>query len=112
MVVLGPSAQADIRRRTIHEFYWAGLHLCRQIRGSSCQAHCCPAGKLHGRFFFAPFAIQFCSQRTQKDLGYRISTLCVGRVETEKNQSTPKRGIKLPTFFVPDSSVPGTRMTE
>jgi hypothetical protein len=62
--------------------------------------------------FFAPFAIQFCSQRTQKDLGYRISTLCVGRVETEKNQSTPKRGIKLPTFFVPDSSVPGTRMTE
>jgi hypothetical protein len=62
--------------------------------------------------FFAPFAIQFCSQRTQKDLGYRISTLCVGRVETEKNQSTPKRGIKLPTFFVPDSSAPSATMTQ
>jgi len=38
MVVLGPSAQADIRRRTIHEFRWASPCAGRQTRGSSCQA--------------------------------------------------------------------------
>jgi hypothetical protein len=62
--------------------------------------------------FFAPFAIQFWFQRTQKDLGSRVSTLRVGRVATEKNQSSPKRGIKLPTIFVPDSSVLGTTIHE
>jgi hypothetical protein len=31
---------------------------------------------------------------------------------TEKNQFGPKNGIKLPTFFMPDSPVPSTTMTE
>src|SRR5688572_21786567 len=75
-----------------------------------------PGPLLSGRefawLFFGPFAIQFWFQKTQKDLDYRVSTLRVGRVATEKNQSNPKRGIKLPTFFVPDSSVLGTTIHE
>src|SRR5687767_3749441 len=75
-----------------------------------------PSTRLSGRefawLFFGPFAIQSWFQKTQKDLGYRASTLRVGRVATEKNQSSPKRGIKLPTFFVPDSRVPSTTIHE
>src|SRR5688572_24574214 len=75
-----------------------------------------PSTRLSGRefawLFFGPFAIQSWFQKTQKDLGYRASTLRVGRVATEKNQSSPKRGIKLPTFFVPDSRVLGTTIHE
>jgi hypothetical protein len=70
------------------------------------------SGREFAWLFFAPFAIQFWFQRTQRDLGYRASALHVGRVATEKNQSSPKRGIKLPASFVPDSSVPSTTMTE
>jgi hypothetical protein len=70
------------------------------------------SGREFAWLFFAPFAIQFWFQKTQKHWGYRASTLRVGRVATEKNQSSPKRGIKLPTFFVPDSSVPSTSMTD
>src|SRR5688572_7726954 len=70
------------------------------------------SGREFAWLFFGPFAVQSWFQKTQKDLGYRASTLRVGRVATEENQSSPKRGIKLPTFFVPDSRVPSTRMTE
>jgi hypothetical protein len=70
------------------------------------------SGREFASLFFAPFAIQFWFQKAQKDLGYPASTLHVGRVATEKNQSSPKRRIKLPTFFVPDSSVLGTRIHE
>jgi len=70
------------------------------------------SGREFAWLFFGPFAIQSWFQKTQKDLGYRASTLRVGRVATEKNQSSPKRGIKLPTFFVPDSRVLGTTIHE
>src|SRR5688500_8952321 len=69
------------------------------------------SGREFAWLFFGPFAVQSWFQKTQKDLGYRASTLRVGRVATEENQSSPKRGIKLPTFFVPDSRVPSTTMT-
>jgi hypothetical protein len=36
-------------------------------------------------------------------LDHRVSTLRVGPVMTEKNQSEAKSGIKLRTIFVPDS---------
>jgi hypothetical protein len=57
-------------------------------------------------------AAQFRGQRTRSDLGHRVAALRVGRVATEKNQSSSKGGIKFPTFFVPDSSVPSTTMTK
>src|SRR5688572_17869594 len=75
-----------------------------------------PSTLLSGRefawLFFGPFAVQSWFQKTQKDLGCRASTLRVGRVATEKNQSSLKRGIKLPTFFVPDSSALGATIHE
>jgi hypothetical protein len=55
-------------------------------------------------------AIQFRFSAALRDLDHRVSTLRVGPVMTEKNQFGPKNGIKLPTFFMPDSSVLGTRI--
>jgi hypothetical protein len=46
-----------------------------------------------------------------RDLDHRVSTLRVGPVMTEKNQFGQKSGIKLPTFFMLDSRVPSTTMT-
>jgi hypothetical protein len=56
-------------------------------------------------------AIQFRFSAALRDLDHRVSTLRVGPVMTEKNQFGLKNGIKLPTFFMPDSHVPSTIMT-
>jgi hypothetical protein len=55
-------------------------------------------------------AIQICFRAAHRNLDHRVSTLRVGPVMTEKNQSEAKSGIKLRTIFVPDSRVPSTTM--
>jgi hypothetical protein len=57
-------------------------------------------------------AIQFGFGAALPNLDHRVSMLRIGPVMTEKNQFGPKDGIKLPTFFVPDSSVLGTTIHE
>jgi hypothetical protein len=57
-------------------------------------------------------AIQFSFGATLPDLDHRVSQLRCGPAMTEKNQILAADGIKLLTFFVPDSRVPSTTMTK
>jgi hypothetical protein len=72
------------------------------------QVQCCPAGTLHGHFYFSVWpgddpAIQFRFGAERADLDHRVSQLRRGPVMTEK-QIDAADGIKLRTFFLPDST--------
>ncbi|HEX6119160.1 MAG TPA: hypothetical protein VFZ03_06875 [Dongiaceae bacterium] len=57
-------------------------------------------------------AIQFSFGATLPDLDHRVSQLRCGPAMTEKNQILAADGIKLLTFFVPDSRVLGMTIHE